>query len=122
MDIAQKSLVVPEEIKAYLEDIVVQAKIPVQDEASREQVIQDLFLRLDKYIAIKLAEHLTEDQAKQFVAMQQEGKPQEEVDAFITTNIPNADQMFANIFVDFRDFYLSGQSVLQQTGAGENPK
>lgn len=113
---------IPQEVKEYLEEIITQAQIPVFDDETKKQVVTDLFGRLDKYLAIKIAENLSEDNVKTFVQMNQDKKPQEEIDSFIQQNIPNAQELFEQAFVDFRDFYLTAQTNFAEAGKAGNPR
>jgi hypothetical protein len=113
---------IPQEVREYLEEIIAQAQIPVFDDETKKQVVTDLFGRLDKYLALKIAENLSEDNVNIFVQMNQDKKPQEEIDAFIQQHIPNAQDMFEQAFVDFRDFYLTAQSNFAEAGKAGNPR
>src|SRR5258706_9601375 len=105
---------IPVEIQVFLEELIEEANIPAFDEGTKQQVVKDLFERLDKFIALKISENLSEEDTEAFIKMNEEGKPKEEIDAYISTHIPNAQEMFTKAFIDFRDFYLTAQSNFQE--------
>ncbi|MDE2591073.1 MAG: hypothetical protein KGL95_15555, partial [Patescibacteria group bacterium] len=59
---------------------------------------------------------------EQFIKLNEEGKSREEIDAFIAEHIPDAQGMFTQAFVDFRDFYLTAQNNFEDVAKAGNPK
>lgn len=106
----KKSLVIPQEIRAYLERLMEDAHVLVVDEKEKDEVVMYLFERLDKYMAAKIVENMKAEDTEAFIKMTEEKKPQEEIDAFIQSHMENPQEVFTRAFVDFRDFYLTGQS------------
>lgn len=113
---------IPDEVRSYLEEVIVQAKLPVFDDETKKQLVQELFIRLDKFLALKIVENLSPEDVETFAKMNTEKKPQEEIDAFIAEHIPDADLMFEQAFVDFRDFYLTAQSNFEEVAKAGNPQ
>ena len=113
---------IPVEVQVFLEDLINEANIPVFDDATKQQIVRDLFDRLDKFIAMKIADNLSEEDTEAFIKLNEEGKSREEIDAFIAEHIPDAQGMFTQAFVDFRDFYLTAQSNFEEVAKAGNPK
>lgn len=110
MDQSTKTpVVIPDEVRSYLERLMEEAHVLVVDEKEKEQVVQYLFERLDKFMAAKIVEHMSPEDTEVFIKMNQEKKPQEEINAFLQSHMENPQEVFSKAFIDFRDFYLTGQ-------------
>lgn len=107
---------IPSEIQSYLESLLTDAGIDLGDEKSKKELVDYLFQRLDRYLAVKIFENLSEEDGKAFMDMTNSGKSQEEIQSFIKTHMKNPDDVFSHAFVDFRDFYLTGQSQIKPSG------
>lgn len=113
---------IPAEIRAFLQGIMEEAHVIVVDDQEKEQVIQYLFDRLDKYIAAKIIENMSAEDTEAFIKMNEEKKPQEEIDVFLQEHMKDPQEVFSRAFVDFRDFYLTGQpNAGQPDTSGKNP-
>lgn len=110
---------IPAEIRAFLENLMEEAHVLVVDEKEKEQVVQYLFERLDRYLAAKIAENMSPEDTETFIKMNEEKKPQEEIDAFLQSHMKEPQEVFTRAFVDFRDFYLTGQPTAGQTDSSE---
>ncbi len=117
-----KDVVIPIEVRLFLEDLINESKMPVFDVETKQQLIYELFDRLDKFLSIKLAENLTEEQTDEFIKLNKENKPKEEIDAFLSKSIPDVQDVFIQAFSDFRDFYLSAQQQSEDVIQSGNPQ
>lgn len=108
------TLVIPPEIRTYLEGLIQEANVPVFDEKLREDLIQYLFERLDKYLAAKIVENMTPEDTESFIQMNKDKKPQEEIQAFVNSHMKEPQEVFTKAFIDFRDFFLTGQNAQQE--------
>ena len=113
--LSKKPLIIPAEIRSYLERIMEDAHVLVVDEKEKDDLVMYLFEKLDRFMAAKIVENMKTEDTETFIKMTQDKKPQEEIDAFIQSHIENPQGVFARAFVDFRDFYLTGQSENPQT-------
>ncbi len=111
---------IPSEIRIFLEDMLTQANIPVLDEESKNVAILDLYDRLDRFLSAKIAESLSEEDTEAFIKLNDEGKSQEEIDAFLQAHIPDVQGMFSSAFAEFRDYYFKAQENYQEESASEN--
>lgn len=116
---ADNSVQIPSEIRAYLEDLILEAQVPVENDNAKEELIQYLFERLDRFLAAKIVENMKPEDTETFIKMNEEGKPREEIDNFIRDHMQNAQEVFTRAFVDFRDFYLTAQA---NTASNPAPK
>jgi hypothetical protein len=102
---------IPDDIRQYLTGLITEAKIPSLDEAGKESLIQELFLSLDDYLATVILDNLPPEQLDEFINLNEQGKPKEEVEAFLQKNLPNAQDVFGQAFVAFRQNYLGAASA-----------
>lgn len=107
---ADTPIQIPIEIRAYLEDLITEAQVPVFEDKAKEDLIQYLFERLDKFLAAKIVENMKPEDTEEFIKMNEEQKSREEIDNFIREHMPNAQDVFTRAFIDFRDFYLTAQA------------
>lgn len=104
----KKPLEITPDVRAYLESILVDAGAVTLDEASHEEMIKELFVRLDSYIISVIVDRLPDEYVEEFVKMNENGKSQVEVEKFLQDKLPDAQQVFTDLFGDFRDTYLRG--------------
>ena len=115
---ADTPIQIPVEIRAYLEDLILEAQVPVFDDKSKDELIQYLFERLDRFLAAKIVENMKPEDTETFIKMNEEQKSREEIDQFIKDHMQNAQEVFTRAFVDFRDFYLTAQANIAE---GKDP-
>lgn len=78
------------------------------DDATREEMIKELFARLDHHMTSVLIDSLKEEDMEAFIKLSNEGRSKEEIEAFIKEKVPNAQEVMTNAMIEFRDTYLSG--------------
>jgi hypothetical protein len=100
-------LQIPQEVRGFLESMLAEANMDV-DDATREEMIKELYARLDNYLVTVIVNNLPAEHLDDFVKLNEEKRPQEEINTFLEQKMPNAKEVFAKAFVDFRQFYLGG--------------
>lgn len=80
-------------------------------------MIKELFARLDNFIASAVIEKLPPENLDEFIKMNEEKKPQAEIEKFLKDNMPNSQDVFANAFSEFRDLYLGNISAARTAPA-----
>lgn len=103
---SQKNILIPPDIRAFLEGILQDSGMVTLDEVTREDMIKELFVRLDKHLTNTIVESLPDEHIDAFLKMQEENKPREEIEQFIIDKIPDSQQVFINAFSAFRNEYL----------------
>lgn len=103
-----KHLVIPDEIRAFLESILEDGDMMILDSNSKERMIQELFIELDAYLRTKVLEYLPENKLKDFVEISKNDPTPEKMTAYLQENLPNSQEVFAQAFEEFRDIYLEG--------------
>ena len=108
---------IPEEVRPYLEGLLADANIHPVDAAMQEDMLLDLYVRLDNYLATAILDNMPPEHLDAFIKLNKEAKSKEEIEAFLQKNLPNAQEVFAKAFVAFRDIYLGNVAL-----ANEAPK
>jgi hypothetical protein len=101
---------IPQEIKNFLESILNDANMSAEG-TLREEMIKELYARLDEYLTNVIVDKMPAEHLEAFIKINEEGKSKEEIDTFLRSNLPNAQEVFTNAFADFRDLYLNNVYV-----------
>lgn len=99
---------IPAEIRSYLEGILADANMQALDDDLKEEMIKELYVRLDNYITSVLVDNLPEEHMDEFVKLNDSLKDKAEIEAFLKEKIPNVEKVFTDAFIAFRDLYLGG--------------
>ena len=110
----------PPEIHTFLDNILTDANMTNLDEVTREEMIKELYGRLDQFIASTIVGKLKPEDTEAFIKMNEEKKSQAEVQQFLTEKIPDAQQVMTQAFMDFREMYLGNVSVARNAPAENN--
>lgn len=107
----------PEEIKGYLDSVLAEAGIEPLTSESLDDLRQSLYVELDRYTWIKLAEHMPIEHLEEFVQMNEDNKSSQEKEQFVAQHIPKAVQIYTDSFWEFKKLYI--QQVAQAKNATE---
>jgi hypothetical protein len=102
---------IPTEIKGFLETLLEDAQISSLDENKREEMLAELYERLDSFMAAKIVDNMPPEYLDEFIKLNQEKKPQEEIDKFVKEKMPNSEDVFTNAFVEFRNLYVGSVAL-----------
>ena len=102
---------IPPEMRTYILSLLADAGITDIDEGLREDMVNEIFVRLDKYIISVIIDNMDTADVETFIQMNEDKKSQEEVQKFILEKIPNAQEVMTKAFVDFRQLYLGKVTV-----------
>lgn len=105
---------IPQEIRGFLDNLLQEAGMVDLDEQTHEDMLQELYKRLDHYIVTVIVSNLPNEHLDEFIKMNQEKRPQEEIQQFLQQKLPQSDAILAKAFVDFKDLYL-GNKVTSNT-------
>lgn len=111
MDNTQQSVQIPQEIRTFLEGLLRDAGMTTLDDQMRDEMIKELFARLDNHITATIVDNLPDEHIEEFISMNEQKKPSEEINKFIQDKMPNAQEVFSKAFMDFRDLYLGHVTV-----------
>jgi hypothetical protein len=110
-----KSIEIPLEIRAYLEGILHDSGVVSVDQDLHEEMIRELYIRLDNFIVATIINHIPDEDLEDFVRLNEEKKPKEELEKFLKEKIPDFQKVFAQAFMEFRDLYLSSIKVARNS-------
>lgn len=114
---AGQKLEIPQEIRNFLEGLLKDAGLTTLDDNMREEMIKELYARLDNYIASVIVDKLPPEHLDDFIKINEEKKSQQEIEQFLKDKMPNPQEVFANAFSEFRDLYLGNVNVAQSAPA-----
>jgi hypothetical protein len=97
---------IPPEIRTYLENILSDANISSVDEVMQEELIAELFARFDSFLTAKIVDTLPPENIDEFIKMNEDNLPEDQIQAYLMEHIPNAEEQFAKFFIEFRERYL----------------
>jgi hypothetical protein len=97
---------IPTEIVSFLDGLLQDAGMTSLDKEMHDEMIKELFARLDNFLTATLVEKLTPEDTETFIKMNEEKKSKEEVEKFLQEKLPNAQETMTNAFMEFRDLYL----------------
>lgn len=117
---AQNKLEIPQEVRAFLEGILKDSNMASLDDSMREEMINELFARLDNYMTSVIIDNMPPEHIDTFIKMTEEKKPQAELEAFMKEKVPNAQEVITKAFMDFRDLYLKGVTVSRNAPSLDN--
>ncbi len=122
MDQNKQEIKIPTEVREFLEGILEDANMPSVDEDMHEQMIGQLFARLDSFISSTLVDKMPQEKLEEFLKMNEEGASKQDSENFIAENLPDAKEVLAKAFTDFRAMYLEGvaKSRNSDTDVDEN--
>lgn len=115
------NLQIPPEIRNFLEGILTDAGMTTLDSEMREEMIKELYARLDNYITSAIVSKLPPEYSEEFIRLNEEKKSQEEIQQFLQDKLPNAQETFALAFSEFRDLYLGNVMVARNDPGAQAP-
>ncbi len=120
------ALEIPKEIRAFLENLLDSAGITSVEPEMREQMIEELYVRLDKYIIAKVTENMPDEKLDEFAKLFENKADMSQIQEYLLKNLPNAQEVFAQAFVEFENIYLEGvaqaQPIEEEQQIAEQPQ
>jgi len=99
---------IPRDVRQFLEDILEDAGYPALTREVKEQMLQDLYLRLDNKLIAAALENLPEEHLEAFDTMLENQEGADKINAFLAEKIPHIKELFGQAMLDFRRSYLGG--------------
>lgn len=113
---------IPSESRIFLENLINEAGVQVVDEEMKEQILIELYSRLDNFMVTTIIKNMPPEYLEEFIRLNEENRPREEIDKFMTEKMPNSGEIFAQALIDFRDIYLGNVVVTEPKKiSGQNP-
>ncbi|KKS11737.1 hypothetical protein A2617_00905 [Candidatus Daviesbacteria bacterium RIFOXYD1_FULL_41_10] len=101
-------------IEKFIEQLVKDKDFPDISPEVHEEIKRDLLRRVDDFIAARVIAALSDENVVKFEEMLKSGKPEAEVQAFVTTNIPDFTSFLTQTLLEFRGVYLGEIPVPEQ--------
>lgn len=111
---AQPADSMPAEIRSFLERLLTDAGVTTSDAAGRERLLQGLFQKLDGYIIDTVVESLPAEKLDEFTAFIQQHPSRDELNDYLSRELPNAQDVFVSAFAGFREAYLAAVTATRQ--------
>jgi len=99
-------LTITPEVRTFLETLLSDAGMTTLDESMKEEMIKELYARLDNYLTATIVNNMPPEHLEAFIKMNEEKQSQAEVEAFLKEKVPNTSGILAKAFTDFRNLYL----------------
>ncbi len=106
---------IPQEVRTFLEGLLQDAGMTFADNQMKEEMVKEVYARLDSYIASVVVDKLQPADFEVFIKMNDEKKSKEEIEAFLKEKVPDSQNIFAKAFADFRQMYLGNVTVARNT-------
>lgn len=94
------------DIKLYLQTLLKEANVASSDADVNNRMVEDLYRRLDDYTSMMLMNKLSQEKQQEFLDKSEKGASEEELETFLRSEVPNVEDVFKTIFLDFRNMYL----------------
>ena len=114
-----QTLQIPQEIRAYLESLLDDAQMTTLDSLMREEMIQELYTRFDNFLTGTIVDNLPAEHMEDFVKLNEKKGSQAEIETFLKDKMPNAQQVFSDAFIQFRDLYLGNVAATRNAPKAE---
>lgn len=108
-------------IREFLESLLNDAEVVTLDGAAREEMIKQLYARLNNYIASEVVKNLPQEDMEYFIKLNEEKKSKEEIEAFLKEKVPNSQEVFTKAFSDFRALYLDNMAAARNAPPANIP-
>jgi hypothetical protein len=113
---------IPPETYAFLESLLSEVHMEYVDPQQKEEMLMQLYARLDYFLTAKIIDAIPDADLEAFTQMNEQGKSREEVEAFIMEKVPQAQELFKNAFLEFRELYVGAgrQMEEEEQSSGES--
>lgn len=100
------NLQIPADIRTFLENMVYASDEFDQGEVISEQLMQELYGKLNEYLSTYLMSSLPPEKLGEYKRLNDKGAPSEILDVFAVKNIPNYNEVIKKAYKSFYDMYL----------------
>lgn len=93
-------------LRTFLDSCLYDKGIKDIPDSLKEQMIQDLSLRLQQWLMQSVFQYLPENSATEMEQLMEKQADQEEIMFFLTQKIPNLNKIFEEEMIKFKQAYL----------------
>ncbi|EKD90831.1 MAG: hypothetical protein ACD_30C00081G0002 [uncultured bacterium] len=120
MDNTQQILQIPPDVRSFLEGLLTDAGMTSLDDEMREEMLKELYGRLDNHLSATIIDNLPPENLDEFIKLNEDGKTKEEIESYLKEKMPNAQEVLAKAFIEFRDLYLGNVTVARNAPPSES--
>jgi hypothetical protein len=110
MDDTQKSTPVqaevPQEIRTFLEGILIEANLATIDADFHEEMIRQLYIRLDAFLVAKIIDALPDEKIEEFITIDVGGQDPKKIQEFLSQHIEKTQEFMMGALDEFAQLYL----------------
>lgn len=107
-----ENIEIPAEIRNFLEGLIADSG-RIYEPEMQEEMIKELYVRLDSFVISVIIENMPPEHLDEFIKLNDENKPKNEIEAFVKQHMPNAEAVFSKAFVNFRELFLNTEETPQ---------
>lgn len=100
----------PKEIEYYLESLIEDAGLGDLDTDMKAETKQQIFERLDVFLASTIAEHIPDEHIDEFMELNKNVENAQQAQEFMLKYLPDSQKILQQAFIDFRNIYLGKSS------------
>lgn len=100
------AIAIPEEIRSFLEGMLLEANLYTNDAAMNEGIVAELFIRFTTYLNSRVLDFIPEEKLADLEKLITSDTSAEAIDAFIAKHIPNYEDVYTKILVEFKEKML----------------
>lgn len=115
----QQNIAIPTEVQKFLDTLLQDAGMTFADEEMHEEMIKELFARLDNFITSAIINNMPPEHLDEFTKMNEEKKSQAEIEEYLKSNLPDSQEVLSKAFMEFRDLYLGNVVISKNTSQNE---
>jgi len=93
---------IPEEARKYIDDILSYMDLSKVEPEVKEQLAQDMFEQLDRFLHARTIDALPEDSLDAYEDLVNSGAPASDIQKFFETHIPNLTQVLTSAAAEFK--------------------
>jgi hypothetical protein len=95
-----------DDVKNFLLSLLEEGGMGEVPEEVKDQMVQDLYVRLDDRLKVSILEAMTDEQRVELQKLIDEDKSDEDVQQYIIDNVKNLNDIYTKVFEEFKDLYL----------------
>lgn len=120
-----ENVLIPPDIKIFLEGLLEEADLLILNDEMYDTILKSMYLQLDQHLLGRVLEALPEDRLEGFIALDATEKTSDPatVQDYLEKHLPDAKDVFAKAFADFRTMYLetiAREKVREEENMQEN--
>lgn len=105
----------PQDVRTFLESLLLDANISFTDATQKEEMVQELYARLDYFLTSRIIEAIPPEHLDAFTKLTESTTDRVAVETFLQEHIPDIASVMQNAFSEFRALYLGNVETSRDT-------